>query len=894
MRRARQRSLIAAFAVLSVAVLSVPATSTASAAEPAGSAVSTARSAVPTSTEVIGSTTDGVLAVTDAYGLRRALLIAPDGRVLDLGRVRPEALPRLVPGAVWQPGDTGIWERRLLAGGPTQTISVPKESAVLAATYDALVVSTITAGGDRLDLLRSDAAPTPIHASADALTTVVASTGGVAFQELGGAGTIVRRWDGRALHEVARSTGQVIVLAVTDTATIWTERAAVLALVRSPHGDGPDVRSALPDTADEVVADDQVAAWATADDAGYALRSTRSSTPVLRLDGPALRLSGNQVAGTRRGDVVAADLQSGAISMVLDLPPFPPATVDAVALSDGRVAVVDDRQGDPRLVLSGRDAGSVLDVALSGTRTAVVASAGAGLIARVSDAVGPTREVTVPGPFSCGTRCTRYPRELSLSGSRLLVPAADGRELIDVDTGVRRSLPEIAALWGARLARQQGAAIVVEDLDGGQPPTVYDGLDGARRLLLAGDTLVALAGASATVVDLVTGARSTVGDVDATTAVLDPSGALAWRDASTGQIRLHAAGTTTTVAQGQPAEIGGPDRVVLAADDGQLVYVSGDDGSVRVLDIDVATLPVTVLSRRVPPVTTAWEPRFDLSRPAAWTLELQRDGESVIRRWSGTGTAVAPALQQTAAVPGAAYSWRLSTGSTALAAGTVRGARGVVAAVTAAGIASTASPTPAVRLRWSATGTGVRFDVAYRARREAGDGTWTSGPLTRLLTETGAATAVLPGQPGVTYLATVRAVAPDGALGPWSPAARTVMPFDALPGGPVRFVGKWERSTVKGAWLSTRITSRGNGATMSTTSTATTWVLLGSACATCGQAELLVDGRLVRRIDTAGSGYRAGVELARLKLDGRRHTVTVRSNDPRGRSLVLDAVVLTA
>lgn len=263
-----------------------------------------------------------------------------------------------------------------------------------------------------------------------------------------------------------------------------------------------------------------------------------------------------------------------------------------------------------------------------------------------------------------------------------------------------------------------------------------------------------------------------------------------------------------------------------------------------------------------------WQPRIDLTRPAAKvTVVVSRAGR-VVRRlpgtaddasvrdvvWDGTDASGRP-------VPDGEYTWTMSA---------VQGKRAAVTAVDGSPftgrVTVTRSELPldvrvpfttarsgagsTVRVSWQASrGTsheGATYDVRTR---DAGD--WPAlrpGPAVIRRTGLTERSYVIDLQEPGTVEVSVRAVGADGTVGtwsPWMPAGRTTDDRELV------VDGTWVREASPAAYLGTLSASDTDGASLRTGGLARRVTVLGLRCPGCGVVEIQLDGRVVARVDTS-------------------------------------------
>jgi hypothetical protein len=168
-----------------------------------------------------------------------------------------------------------------------------------------------------------------------------------------------------------------------------------------------------------------------------------------------------------------------------------------------------------------------------------------------------------------------------------------------------------------------------------------------------------------------------------------------------------------------------------------------------------------------------------------------------------------------------------------------------MALMAAPGYASDASAAGTFTVAWSsATGPvapGGWFDVQYRS---GANGLWRS-----LVSSTSATSYLFQGgAPGKTYYFHAREVSPGGTPGPWSSDKRTVVPFDQRSGS---YRGSWRTVTGSSLYRGSARSSASRGSRVTIGFVAARSVsLLVTKRPTGGIADVYVDGRRVKRVDT--------------------------------------------
>jgi hypothetical protein len=189
-----------------------------------------------------------------------------------------------------------------------------------------------------------------------------------------------------------------------------------------------------------------------------------------------------------------------------------------------------------------------------------------------------------------------------------------------------------------------------------------------------------------------------------------------------------------------------------------------------------------------------------------------------------------------------------------------------IAHISAPALASSASTSPRVTLRFSATGgTAAGFTVQVR-RTSAGSHAWRT-----LAADTTAHSLSFRGNAGATYQFRVRAIDPGGAAGVWAQAT-TVMPTGArVPGA--RYSGAWRLAGVPGAWEGHALIGAA-GASLRLSFAGGKLELVGELSPQRGAARVVIDGK-ARTISTPSSSRRTRRVLLQAGEAPRHHRLTI-------------------
>jgi hypothetical protein len=256
-------------------------------------------------------------------------------------------------------------------------------------------------------------------------------------------------------------------------------------------------------------------------------------------------------------------------------------------------------------------------------------------------------------------------------------------------------------------------------------------------------------------------------------------------------------------------------------------------------------------------------------------------------------------LPDGSAAPDGSYVWSLTgsgpAGSIAPLAGTaVLDTRPPSLAVAAATVVPDLSTTPRVRLTWSSDDPSARFDVAMSARVPGEDLSvfhW-SPTVVQYLGEPARSVVAEQLSPVSMQRWTFRVY--DEA-GNGSSVVRDVLtPYDDRD-TVLHYSSGWLRGTASGYWGNTWTQTTAAGRTVGLKRRTNRIVVVGIRCSTCGRFKVLLDGRLIRTVDTVAPTTRVRQRLLDVALPGAPavHSVQLVTEGTVGRPLVrLDALGL--
>ncbi|MCX9190389.1 hypothetical protein C3Y87_02945 [Carbonactinospora thermoautotrophica] len=216
-----------------------------------------------------------------------------------------------------------------------------------------------------------------------------------------------------------------------------------------------------------------------------------------------------------------------------------------------------------------------------------------------------------------------------------------------------------------------------------------------------------------------------------------------------------------------------------------------------------------------------------------------------------------------------------------------------VASITVPSIATAVSTTTAVPIRWSAPGSGNKYNVEYTYPMRNSNGTWSYAAWKRWQNGTAATSATFTGSQGNTYYFRVQAIDTKGNVGPWTGMYPTVTPYDDRSTA-LKYYGTWTNVAPSSRYYTTVKRSSAAGAYFTLQQYATRFHVVGDRCASCGQIKIYVDGRYLATVDTYSSSTKVRQTLyttPALSPARGTHTLKVVVVGTRGRPyLLLDAV----
>jgi hypothetical protein len=597
------------------------------------------------------------------------------------------------------------------------------------------------------------------------------------------------------------------------------------------------------------------------------------------------RLTG--VAGDSLGDLRETTLATGTTRTVSS-----DVVVRGFALSGGLTGGVEyTPRGNDIVVTDGvhevgrRTLNSGTIQALSGHR-AVVYNLAAGTSRVVDLRWRNAADVTVPGLAS-------------LSGSMLVRLAADGSVRVrDLDSGgdetvVRDggSVPSTAdltqsavatdgtwVLWSLRDSAHVGIETVAERLDGFGRVTLPAGV---QSVGLAGGRLAwSAADGAVHVEDLATAQDTVVGqrasrDLQANADVALAADCVAWT-ADNGSTIVH----PLSVLPGSPRLLGGFVPARFTRNPGLVIDLAVDRpmSAVQLVVTDSVGVVVARVSSSAPmgDVRAVWDGR----------------------------------LVDGSVAPDGTYSWQLTaagsdgplmaTTSTPLSGSAVLDTRVPALTVSLPVAVSDASTTPRARLTWGTDDPTARFAVRYIMRVPGISGLEWTRPI-RALEDQPAGTVVFGVPPaGIfgnlipeaaqRFTVTVRDEAGNARV-----FTRDVLtPYDDRLAG-IRYSSGWSRGGGGAYWLGTVTSTTVAGAQALLPARTNRVVVIGTRCPTCGRLRLVIDGRLVRVVDTYSASAAVRQRLVDVPLPGAPavHSIKIVVEGTAHRPLVrLDGIAL--
>ena len=173
------------------------------------------------------------------------------------------------------------------------------------------------------------------------------------------------------------------------------------------------------------------------------------------------------------------------------------------------------------------------------------------------------------------------------------------------------------------------------------------------------------------------------------------------------------------------------------------------------------------------------------------------------------------------------------------------------------------SSTNAFTVSWSASGAAT-FDVQYA---DGASGSWVPW-----LTGTAFTSQAFSGTAGHTYFFRARAADGVGGVGAFSAPVRTSVPVDEAS---MSYSSGWKKASQSGAYLGSTHYATAKGKTAFYTFTGTAVVLLVTKAKARGKADIYIDGKRVKTIDTYASKTYVRQAIFSSSLAAGKHTIKV-------------------
>ena len=205
--------------------------------------------------------------------------------------------------------------------------------------------------------------------------------------------------------------------------------------------------------------------------------------------------------------------------------------------------------------------------------------------------------------------------------------------------------------------------------------------------------------------------------------------------------------------------------------------------------------------------------------------------------------------------------------------------------VTAPALTSATRTSPGVPARWGRPRSGLRYDVEHLARTASSP---TNVTWRRWLTATTATSGILPARYGETTLIRVRTVRADGSVSRWSPAVRSVSPYDERTRG-TSYSRGWTSRDASGRWGRGIRQAKATGSTFTFRTSGYRYAIVGDRCPACGKAKVYVDGRYRGTFDSYSRTGKVRQQLWTATASGgsaQVHTVKVVVQGTSGRPWV--------